>query len=479
MNAPLKRTKIIATVGPASNTKEMLLQFAIAGANVLRLNFSHGSHEDHLKVINIIKEINKEFNYNLAAVQDLQGPKIRIGNIVNGEVEIVPGKTLYVSTEEELEGNENEVSTTYQNFVKDVKVGDKIMIDDGKLQLQVEEVDGKKVKTKVIVGGMLKSRKGINLPDTQISESCLTKKDLADLEFGLKHNIDWVAISFVRSRADIDQLKSIIKERGKKTRVIAKIERPEALKEIDGIIDAADAIMVARGDLGVETAISELPIVQRSIMKKCFKKAKPVIIATQMLESMITSPIPTRAEANDVAVAVMDGADAVMLSAESAAGKFPLEAVKCMSEIIRSIELNDEGIYEKDFSFPEGSEKEFISKEVIHSACIMAKATNAKAIIGLTESGFTAFNLASQRPKAKIFMFSKEKDLVPALNLIWGVRAFYLPKYESIMKSFANVEKVLLKEGCLEKGDRVITVGTVNAEDKLKTNLVKVGHISE
>ncbi|BDD08378.1 pyruvate kinase [Fulvitalea axinellae] len=478
MQASLKRTKIIATVGPASNTKEMLLQFAISGANTFRLNFSHGTHADHLKVIKLIRAINKESNFNVATMQDLQGPKIRIGTVENNGVEIVPGQELIITTDRNHIGTSEMVSTSYEGFAKDVKVDEKVLIDDGRLEVQVIKVDGSKVHTRVVHGGLLKSRKGMNLPDSKISAPCLTEKDLEDLEFGLKNDVDWVAISFVRSHRDIDYLRSIIKEHKKNTRIIAKIERPEALKDLDGIIDATDAVMVARGDLGVETSLAELPVLQKDIMKRCFQKAKPVIVATQMLESMVNNPIPTRAEANDVAAAVMEGADAVMLSEESAAGKYPLQAVKTMNDIIRSIELSPEMDYEREFKLVPNS-RYIISKEVIQNACILARATKAKAIVGMTESGFTAFHLAKHRPKCKILIFTKDKGLLNTLNLVWGVKAFYLPKYESISKSLKLIEKLLINEGCIDKGDLFINIGSVKPNSNLKTNLIKIGYVDE
>ncbi|MCG8477351.1 MAG: pyruvate kinase [Cytophagales bacterium] len=478
MDASLKRTKIIATVGPASNNKEMLLQFAIAGVNTFRLNFSHGTHEDHLQVIKLIREINKEFDYNLAILQDLQGPKIRVGLVENNGVELKVGAELVISTGKEFTGTSERVHTSYEPFSKDVKVGETVLVDDGRIRLRVEKIDGNNVHTKVIYGGILKSRKGMNLPDTRISASSLTEKDLMDLSFGLKHGVDWVAISFVRTPQDIGYLRNLIHEHGSNSKIIAKIERPEALKNINEIIEATDAVMVARGDLGIETSFSEVPIVQKEIVMKCQKQAKPVIVATQMLESMVKNPLPTRAETNDVASAVMSGADGVMLSEESAAGMYPLHAVKCMAEIIRSIEISTVMEYNKQFDLEMGSD-DAVSKEVIQNATILAKGTKAKAIIGLTESGFNAFQLAKHRPSAKIFIFTKNRELLNSLNLIWGVRAFFLPKYESIHKSLATIEKILLKEGLLEKDDLFISIGTLNPDDSLKSNLIKIGRIAE
>ncbi|MEO1256913.1 MAG: pyruvate kinase, partial [Bacteroidota bacterium] len=330
MSSTTKRTKIVATIGPASNNKETITKLIEAGANVLRLNFSHGTHEDHEKVIGIIREITKEKGYHVGILQDLQGPKIRVGLMQDGGVEIKDGQELTITTED-IEGDSERISTVYKEIVNDVKPGDIILIDDGNIELETVSTDSNSVITKVKHGGILKSRKGINLPDTNVSAPCLTEKDLEDLKFGLAQDVDWIALSFVRRADDIREIKSIISDAGSDAKVVAKIEKPEALKEIDEIIDETDAIMVARGDLGVEIPMYEVPIWQKKMVEKCNMSAKPVIIATQMMESMIENPRPTRAETNDVANAVMDGADALMLSAESAAGKFPVETVTKMS----------------------------------------------------------------------------------------------------------------------------------------------------
>ncbi|MEQ9232390.1 MAG: pyruvate kinase, partial [Cyclobacteriaceae bacterium] len=334
--AYLKKSKIVATVGPASNNKEMLIKLAEAGANVFRLNFSHGTHDMHQVVIDTINEINAEKGWNLCMLQDLQGPKIRIDQVEDG-AELHSGEILTISTTKEDIGNSKKVGTTYKGIVNDVNVGELILIDDGKIQLEVVDVRKDEVDAKVIYGGPLKSRKGINLPNTKVSAPSLTQKDIEDLEFGLKNNLEWVALSFVRKAEDIIDLKKRIQKAGKKTKVVAKIEKPEALENIDAIIEATDALMVARGDLGVEIPMEDVPMAQKKMVKACNKAGKPVIIATQMMESMIENPRPTRAETNDVANAVYDGADALMLSAESAAGKYPVEAVASMAKTIMAV----------------------------------------------------------------------------------------------------------------------------------------------
>jgi len=336
MNITYNKTKIVATVGPASNTKEMLRNLIAGGVDVFRLNFSHGTHDSHRPVIQAIKELREETGTYVSILQDLQGPKIRVEEVENNGVEIIEGEILTITTEKVL-GTSKRVSTSYQALPNDVSVGDMILIDDGKLELKVTSTNGKEVEAVVVYGGILKSRKGINLPNTNVSAPSLTEKDYADLMFGLEQDVDWVALSFVRTQEDILQLRRIIDESGKKVSIVAKIEKPQAITNIDGIIEATDAIMVARGDLGVEILMEDVPVIQKMLVRKCNEAAKPVIVATQMLESMIENPRPTRAETNDVANAVMDGADAVMLSAESASGKYPMLAVQSMARIIKSI----------------------------------------------------------------------------------------------------------------------------------------------
>lgn len=471
-----KRTKIIATVGPSSNTKEKLLELAITGVNVFRLNFSHGDHDNHLKVINLIKEINEEFSYNLAILMDLQGPKIRIGKVDGDAVQINSGDKLVITTNEVL-GSSSKVSTSYKSFPNDVKQGETVLVDDGRIQLEVIGIKGDEVETKVIAGGMLKSRKGMNLPDTRISAPCLTPKDLEDLAFGLEHNVDWVAISFVREVADIHSLKNIIADRGLKTNVIAKIERPEAIKHLGEIIEQTDAVMIARGDLGIETDLSEVPLIQKEIMRKCHRLATPVIVATQMMESMVKNPLPTRAEINDVATAVIDGADALMLSEETAAGDYPLLSVKYMAEAIRSIEMSKQMLYNKNYPAAPTSPN-FNTQQIIQSAVNLSDTTGAKAIIGTTETGLTAMLLARHRPKTKVFIFTKNKLIMNTLNLLWGIKAFYFSKTKTLKESFVEMEKILVKEGYLQPHDRYVKVGAIPPNEGQKTNMIFLGTIS-
>lgn len=470
-NIKFNKSKIVATVGPASNTKEMLQKLIKAGADVFRLNFSHGDHAVHQQTLDYIKEINKEWGTHISVLQDLQGPKIRLGEIKNGSVIIKEGEELIITTEE-IVGDAKKASTTYQGLPSDVKKGDRILIDDGNIELEVLTTERKEVTTRVIYGGELKSKKGINLPFTKVSAPSLTDKDLEDLKFGLKNEVEWIALSFVRSAADVLDLKNRIKYGGKDCKVVAKIEKPEALKDIDNIIAATDAVMVARGDLGVEIPMEDVPLAQKMIIRKCNQACKPVIVATQMMESMIENPRPTRAETNDVANAILDGGDAVMLSAESAAGKYPVESVKSMSRTISSIEKHD-SIYHKYGHVNKDSET-FTSDNLVQTACRLAQETNAKAIVGMTKSGYTAYRLASHRPNAGIFIFTGNNDLLETINLVWGIRGYFYDGYESTDKTFSDIEKLLKKDNHVQSGDTIILMASMPIKEKNRTNVIKV-----
>jgi len=475
MNITYNKTKIVATVGPASNTKEMLRNLILCGVDVFRLNFSHGTHESHLPVIQYIKELREEMGTYVSILQDLQGPKIRVEEVENNGVELIPGQKIRITTERVL-GNASLVSTSYQALPKDVSIGDLILIDDGKLELKVTATSDKEVEAVVVYGGILKSRKGINLPNTNVSAPSLTEKDHADLIFGLSQDIDWVALSFVRTQEDILQLRKIIEDSGKKVSIIAKIEKPQAITNIEGIIEATDALMVARGDLGVEILMEDVPVIQKMLVRKCNEAAKPVIVATQMLESMIDNPRPTRAETNDVANAVMDGADAVMLSAESASGKYPELAVQSMSRIIRSIEDNVEGIYHK-LEDPKSSSSEFFSKSLIHSGCVLAKHTDAKAICSLTSSGYSAAIISHHRPKANIFIFSKRKSLLTKLSLFWGVRCFYYERTKATDDTITDIENILKENSHIQSGEAFITMASIPIEQRQRVNMLKISTV--
>jgi pyruvate kinase len=469
-----KRAKIIATVGPASNTKEKLSELIDAGADVFRLNFSHGTHDDHLKVITQINEINDERGTHVCMLQDLQGPKIRIGMVENDGVEIIAGEQLIISNEEVL-GTKEKVSTTYKPLPNDVAPGDIILIDDGKLQVRVLDTIGNDVITEVVYGGILKSRKGINLPDTKISAPSLTEKDRKDLEFGLKHDVEWVALSFVRNAQDIIDLRKIIDAHKKDTKIVAKIEKPEALEEIDEIIEATDAIMVARGDLGVEIVMEDVPMVQKRITNKCNVLGKPVIIATQMLESMIDNPRPTRAEVNDVANAILDGADTVMLSAESAAGKYPIESVTCMANTIKSIEASAKVVFNKYWDVDSPSTK--INDKLVNSASTLSASVGAKVIVGFTKTGTTAFSLAKIRPEAPIVIFTDNKRILKTMNLVWGIKGYYYDKMNEIDETFEDVSAILKAEGMLKKGDVYIGTAAMPLHWSGRTNMMKLNEV--
>ena len=465
------KTKIIATVGPASNSKTTLKSLIETGVDVFRLNFSHGTHEDHLKVINNINALNDEMGTNIPMLQDLQGPKIRLGEMEKG-TKIEKGHEFIITTDE-MVGNNRMGSTIYKHLPKDVKEGAMILIDDGKIELKVKSIEGNRVVTEVVYGGKVESRKGINLPSSQVSAPCLTEKDLKDLMFGLSHDIEWVALSFVREPKDIIELRELINKAGKQTKIIAKIEKPEAVKHIDEIIEITDAIMVARGDLGVEIFMEEVPMVQKNIVKKCNNAAKPVIIATQMMESMIETPRPTRAETNDVANAVMDGADTLMLSAETATGEYPIEVVKSMVKTIVCVEKEADIYFNHDVS-PNRDSPFFYNDTLVLSACRMAKATQAKALIGMTQSGYTAFQLSSNRPKASIFIFTSNRPLLKTINLIWGVRGFYYNKEVSTDATIADLEKILREEGHIQLGDVYINTASMPIDARGKTNMIKM-----
>jgi len=464
------KTKIVATVGPASSSKEMLTSLVKEGVDVFRLNFSHGSHEDHLKVINLVREINAELGTCIALLQDLQGPKIRVNEMQPG-IEIKSGDQLIITTSQLL-GNDKIVSTSYERLPQDVKTGDIILVDDGKIELKVKEVRGIEVVTTVVYGGPLKSRKGINLPFTKVSAPSLTEKDLADLEFGIKHKVDWIALSFVRKAYDIESMREILNKHQSNSRIVAKIEKPEALENIDAIIAATDAVMVARGDLGVEIWMEEVPMVQKMLVEKCNKAAKPVIVATQMMESMIENPRPTRAETNDVANAVMDGADAVMLSAETAAGKYPLEVIRSMVRTIASVEKSGK-IFYKFRDIDPRSPSPF-TDGLILTACKLAQEVGAKAIVGMTQLGYCAYRASSHRPNTNVFAFTSNKNIINTMNLAWATRAYHYDKVASTDQTISDVESILKKDNHVQPGDIIVILASMPIQDRGRTNMIKV-----
>ncbi|OAQ38510.1 pyruvate kinase [Pedobacter psychrophilus] len=470
-----KKTKIVATLGPASSNKDVLLSMIKAGVDVCRLNFSHGKVEDHQKVIDIIREINQKYKTNVGILADLQGPKIRIGLVKDGGINLINGNQITFTTKECI-GDDHQIYMTYDTFPQDVKAGEIILLDDGKLQLKVVSTDRKEtVVCEVVHGGVLTSRKGVNLPNTKVSIPSLTEEDLSNLDFALQNDVEWIGLSFVRTAEDIIDLKRIISRSGRTARVIAKIEKPEAIDNIDAIIEVTDGVMVARGDLGVEMPLEEVPVLQKMIARKCNIASKPVIVATQMLESMITTPRPTRAEVNDVANSVLDGADAVMLSGETSVGEFPLIVIETMSKIVKHVE---------DTSYPYYKEKEldetsatYMADAVCSSAVFLAQKTNAAGIVSMTSSGYTAFQICSHRPKAGTYIFTSNINLLNTLSLLWGVKGFFYDKFDSTDRTISEVNKILVAEKIIESGDLVINTAAIPIEKKGKTNMIKVSVI--
>jgi len=469
-----QRTKIVATVGPACDSYDQLLALVKAGVNVFRLNFSHGSHEDKAQIITHIRTINENEGVNISILGDLQGPKLRVGEIENNSLLLKVGDIL-TFTNEKCVGTMEKIYVSYPNLAGDVRVGNIIMIDDGKIEVKVVDITkDKNVKVEVTLGGILSSKKGLNLPDTKISLPALTEKDLVDLDFIIDQQCDWVALSFVRSVKDIVILRSKLDERKSKTKIIAKIEKPEALVNIRDIIVESDAIMVARGDLGVELAVERIPLIQRELIRKCIHRAKPVIVATQMMESMIDRVKPNRSEITDVANAVLEGADAVMLSGETAAGQHPALVVETMRKIIGEVEEKEYRYNREDDLKPQPHSPSFYSDAICYNACKLASDINAKGLMGMTQSGKTAFMLSSYRPKSPLFIFTKEKSLVNQLSLSWGVRAFYYDKESNIDEMITDQISILKEKGLVKSEDVVVNTGSTPVHLHLPTNIIKI-----
>lgn len=471
----IKRTKIVATIGPSSNSREVLEAMIEAGINVCRVNFSHGSYEDHLKTIQIIREINREKKKFTAILADLQGPKIRVGKVEDNGIQLKEGKELIITTKKCV-GTAEKVFINYEQFPADVSNGETVLLDDGKLVLKVINTNKRdEVVTKVVHGGILSSNKGVNLPNTKLSLPSLTDKDLQDLDFALENNVEWIGLSFVRTARDIIELKHIIASKQRRTKVVAKIEKPEAIEEIDDIIAQTDGLMVARGDLGVEIPMENVPMLQKMLVRKCLRAAKPVIIATQMMESMIDNISPTRAEVNDVANAVLDGADAVMLSGETSVGKFPVKVVETMTRIILEVEKGDE-IYNQEFP-PAVDEERFISDSICYSSSRLAQRVGAVAIVTMTHSGYTAFKISSFRPRAGIFIFTGNHAILNTLSLVWGVQGFFYDKYVSTDHTIADIKYILKKEGIVKVKDLVINLASMPISEKGQSNMLKLSYV--
>lgn len=479
MNKNLKKTKIIATLGPASSDRETMLELIKAGVDIFRINFSHADYDLVRKNVDIIRNLNKEFGFSVGILGDLQGPKLRVGVVKEGSY-LNPGDIL-TFTNEKIEGDSQKVFMTYQEFPKDVRVGERILIDDGKLVLEVTESNQiDTVKARTIQGGPLSSKKGVNLPNTIVSLPALTEKDIQDANFMLDLELDWIALSFVRHAQDIKDLKNLINSHPKgklfKTPIIAKIEKPEGVKNIDEILSECDGLMVARGDLGVEVPMEEVPAIQKNLVERARFFSKPVIIATQMMETMINSLTPTRAEVNDVANSVLDGSDAVMLSGETSVGKYPVDVVKNISKIIKNTEQTNyyqkkNAPIEHDFNC---IDERFITNQICLAAVRIAKATNVEAIVTLTHSGYTAFQISAHRPTSNIIVFSSNKRVITMLNLLWGVHAYYYDMSKSTDETIIQVNMLTYNYGYIESGDMVINLNATPANSGGTTNTLRL-----
>ena len=473
MNIKINKTKIVATWGPACEDEKVMLEMIMSGVDVFRFNFSHGKHEKHLEGFQKVKKICKEHNLNIAILADLQGPKIRLG-LVRDNLEVLETGSEVEITTESCVSTFKRIFVSYENLALEAEPGDAILIDDGRVELRVLTTDKKNLLTaRVIVGGKISNNKGVNLPDTKTKVPALTDKDRRDLEFALAHGANWIALSFVRSPKDIQELKAIIGDRNSYIKVMAKIEKPEALIEIDAIIDAADGIMIARGDLAVEVPQEKMPLIQKDIIKRCIRKAKPVVVATQMMESMIENSNPTRAEITDVANAVIDGADAVMLSGETSMGKYPARVIHIMEKILSNIEFHDDMIYNKQL-VPNKDSASFLSDAICYNAARMSSELGAKAIIGMTFSGYTGFLLSSYRPRSEVFIFTENSELLNALSLCWGVRAFHYDRFVGTDTTIRDVIRILQEKALVKPGDMIVNIGSMPLAARGRANMMKV-----
>lgn len=476
MNLSDRRTKIVCTLGPSSNTEEKIELLVRNGMDVARINFSHGTHKDHSRIISILRKVSDRYNLSLPILADLQGPKIRVGKMKDGS-QILNSGDYVTLTSEDIEGTSDKIPIDYQGLAKDATEGNKILMDDGLLELKVVKKNEDSVVAQVVVGGELKSRKGVNLPDVKISMPSLTEKDIKDLEHAVKEDVDYIAMSFVRSANDIQEVISRVRAAGSQAGIIAKIEKPEAVKVIEEIIEEANGIMVARGDLGIEIASERVPMVQKNIIDRCRKAGKPVITATQMLDSMIHNPRATRAESSDVANAVLDGTDAVMLSGETAAGEYPIEAIQAMDKICRSVEQNASHIYNSlGYRKPEWKEKQVI-ESLAYSCVMLGENVEAKAISTITHSGSTARRIAKFRPRVPIVAFTESDKVRRQLGLVWGVRPVKIGEIFDTDKSVKLMEEYLKRHGMVDKEDRVIIATGMPIAKRGRTNMIKVSTI--
>ena len=472
----IKKTKIVATIGPATSTEDVIEKMILSGVNVFRVNFSHANYTDVSKRIKMIRNVDQKLKTNTSILGDLQGPKLRVGEIEEGSF-VNPGDRVIFSTEEPFEGNSKKAYMNYKNFPKDVSKGEKILLDDGKLIFEVTYTNNtNEVETKVVQGGNFKSKKGVNLPNTNISLPALTEKDIKDAEFMFTQDIDWIALSFVRFSQDIIDLQKLMaKHIDRKIPIIAKIEKPEAIENIDKIIAYADGLMVARGDLGVEVPAQEVPLIQKRLVHLAKKSRIPIIIATQMMETMIDSLTPTRAEVNDVANSVMDGADAVMLSGETSVGNYPVEVVKSMASIINKVE--NSSLIKIPQSFSNEITKRYITNSICYNAAKMSNEIKTKAISTLTNSGYTAYQISAWRPNAHILVFSSNKKILTQLNLLWGVKAFYYNNFKSTDKTIEEINEIALNTGYIQKKDLMINLTSMPVKNKGMVNTLRVSVI--
>jgi len=473
----IKKTKIIATIGPSSSSSSIMEKMMIEGVDVFRINFSHAKHNEVKKTIKRIRDIDKKLSLNTAIIADLQGPKLRIGKMRKNS-SFKTGDKITIDCKSQLVGSNKKLFVNYKNLAKDIKEGEKILLDDGKIILKALSTNKKDlINAEVIQGGEISSNKGFNLPNTKISLSPLTDKDIKDAVLAIKEHADWIALSFVRKKSDIENLLKIIDKNSEyRIPVIAKIEKPEALKNIDDIIKVSSGLMVARGDLGVELQSSEIPLIQKKLVAKAKKARIPVIIATQMMESMMESISPSRAEVNDVANSVMDGADAVMLSGETSVGKYPIEVIKTISSIINKVE-NSNLISLASKRPKDLKDKRYITKSICFSAAKMANNIKAKAISTLTNSGYTAFQISSWRPSTHILVFTSNRRLLNQLNLLWGVKAFFYDGFQSTDTTVDEINKIALDNKYLQKGDKVINLTSMPIDKKGMTNTLRISEI--
>ena len=471
-----KKTKIVATLGPACSTREVLKDMIEAGVNVFRVNFSHADYDDVKSKIDLIRGLNDEFGYTTAILGDLQGPKLRVG-VMKEDVIVNPGDIITFQTAEDVPGTADRVYMNYKAFPSDVNPGEKILLDDGKLMFEALETNGTtEVKCKVIQGGPLKSKKGVNLPNTRVSLPALTKKDIKDALFAIEQKVDWIALSFVRTAEDLMELQDLItKHSDHKIPIIAKIEKPEGVENIDKIVAYCDGLMVARGDLGVEIPAHEVPLIQKKLIHRAKTARIPVIVATQMMETMITSLTPTRAEVNDVANSVMDGADAVMLSGETSVGNYPVQVIQQMTQIIEAVE--DSPLIQVPQNTPQVRTNRFVTKSICHHAAMMANYIKAKAICTLTNSGYTAFQISAWRPSAHILVFTSNKRILTQLNLLWGVKSFYYDKFVSTDDTVTDVNEIARVKGFVDKGDFLINLAAMPVTEKGMVNTLRVSEI--